>query len=127
MTQTTTIQTCDWPGVSGSVYTYHVYDINFVLNAGQDGNYIFAKLVNGSWSPVYIGQGDLQSRRQAHLNDGCVTQKGATHFHCHLNGSEIKRLAEERDILANFPSAYRPTGCNVKPGGSSARGGGRVR
>ncbi len=117
MTQTTMTKTCAWPGKSGRSYTYYVHDLTFDPSPDQDGNYIWAKVVNGSWQPVYIGQGDLKDRRNAHLKDGCVTRKGATHFHCHLNGRKQDRLAEEDDLLANFPQTFTPTGCNVNPSG----------
>ncbi len=55
----------DWAGASGSKYTYSIHDLNWVPSAGQDGNYIFAKQVSNGWHAVYVGQGDLQDRRQA--------------------------------------------------------------
>lgn len=110
-------QTCVWSGASGKTYTYYVHDINFDPKPDQDGNYIFAKIVDSKWSPVYIGEGDLKDRKEAHLNDGCVTEKGATHFHCHMNDDKEARRAEESDLLGNYPQAYKPTGCNEKPGG----------
>ena len=111
------IPTVDWQGASGKNYTYYVYSIDYVPAANQDGNYIFAKLVSGTYYPVYIGQGDLQTRKAVHLSDGCVTRKGATHYHCHLNGGEASRKAEESDLLARYTNSYDPTGCNEKIGG----------
>jgi len=35
----------------------------------------------------------------------------------HKNAKESDRLSEERDLLAAFPQAYFPKGCNVKKGG----------
>lgn len=114
---TQTIQTCDWPGKSHRKYKYYVCELSFNPSPNQDGNYIFAKIVNGSWQPVYIGEGDLKERKAAHMKNGCVTQKGATHFHCHLNSGKEAQQAEEGDLLANFPQAFWPTGCNVSPSG----------
>ena len=59
-------------------------------SSGQHGNYIFAKAVNSVWQPVYIGQGDLQARYNAALREGCVTSKGATHYHEHLNSNIVR-------------------------------------
>ena len=109
--------TCIWTGGSGKTYTYFIHDIDWSVNADQDGNYIFAKVVNDVWNAVYVGEGDLQTRKAAHINDGCVTDKGATHFHEHLNAGEQARKDEEEDILEGNPGAYVPTGCNEKEGG----------
>ncbi len=106
-----------WTGASGKEYAYFVYNLGFKPNAGQDGNYIFAKDADGYFQTVYIGQGDLASRKAAHLADGCVTQKGATHFLCHINMSQQARLAEEDDLLLVNLAAYAPSGCNQKLGG----------
>ena len=108
---------CDWPGKSDRKYIYYVHDLTFSPSSDQDGNYIFAKLVSGAWQPVYIGEGDLRDRKAAHIANGCVTRKGATHFHCHRNSAKEEQQAEESDLLTNFPQALEPTGCNVSPSG----------
>ena len=104
--------TVSWRGASGQQYAYSVHDITWVPSADPDGNYIFAKNVNGSWHAVYVGQGDLQSRRAAAIDEGCVTRKGATHFHCHRNGDQNSRLMEEADIIKGNPETVTPVGCN---------------
>jgi hypothetical protein len=104
-----------WNGLSGQGYSYSIQDIDWVPAADQDGNYIFARSVHNGWEAVYVGEGDLQSRRAAHLNDGCVTRKGATHYHYHLNQNEEARLAEETDVLKGNLEAYEPVGCNAQP------------
>ncbi len=95
-----------WTGASGKQYAYFVYDLSFSPSADQDGNYIFAREDGGTVYAVYIGQGDLATRKAAHLSDGCVTEKGATQFHCHLNKNQQARLAEEDDLLEGHPEAY---------------------
>ena len=57
----------------------------------QEGNYIFTKIVNKSWFPIYIGQGDLQDRYDAALEEGCVESMGATHYHVRSNGNKDDR------------------------------------
>ena len=111
--------TCVWIGASGAKYTYHVWPRHPDIGANQDGNYIYAKTnAQGQWVPVYIGQGDLSVRTtKNHHRAKCIDTKGATAVHVHLNAKEADRLAEEKDLLANYSQAYEPTGCNVKEGG----------
>ena len=110
-------QKVNWPGKSGRKYQFSVFDMVWEPAPNQDGNYIFAKIVNGAWTAVYIGQGDLKDRRSHHLRESCVTKHGATHYLCHLNPNREARLSEESDLLANHLEAYNPSGCNVKVGG----------
>ncbi len=106
-----------WAGASGTKYDYFVYDLDWSPNPDQDGNYIFARIDNGFWKAVYIGEGDIAARKADHLNNGCVTLKGASHFLCHLNSDGVARRYEEGDLLASHQEAYAPTGCNEKIGG----------
>ena len=106
-----------WTGASQKRYGYWSYPLLFTCNAGQNGNYIFTKVVNNVWVPIYIGQGDLNERINDPTHSECAAAKGATHVHVHTNSSEQDRLVEEADILANHPNAYAPTGCNEKIGG----------
>jgi hypothetical protein len=91
-----------WTGASGQTYQYWIHAIPFSFNAGQAGNYIFAKNVNGTWYAVYIGQtGDLGERFHDHHKRQCILANGATHIHVHTTpAGERARLAEERDLLA---------------------------
>jgi len=75
-------------------------------------------IVDGQWVPIYFGEGDLSVRStKSHHQITCINSKGATHVHMHLNAAETARKAEEKDLLAAYPQAYSPTGCNVKLGG----------
>ena len=108
----------DWKGNSDKTYTYFIYRLPASFDSNQPGNYIFSrKNSQGYWSPIYIGQGDLNDRANYNHQEQCIKQKGATHFHCHLNSNEHDRLDEESDMLDNYPQAYQPTGCNELPGG----------
>jgi predicted GIY-YIG superfamily endonuclease len=96
--------TCDWPGVSGKSYKYHVYPFGQSLKA-EAGNYIYAKLNReGKWVPLYIGETeDLDTRVATHEKRECVRNNGVTHIHSHLtSGARSVRLAEETDIRGNF-------------------------
>lgn len=109
--------THEWIGASGTAYTYFIHDLSVDFSPNQKGNYIYAKKPKDKWVPVYIGEGDLKDRRENHHKAECIANRGATHFHEHLNEDEKARKAEESDLLANHPEAYEPTGCNVKIGG----------
>jgi hypothetical protein len=114
---TTEPESTSWDGENGKRYRYNVHDINFTPPANQDGNYIFAKKVGIQWKAVYIGEGNLRDRKNAAMSDGCVTRRGATHYHEHLNMSERDRFNEETDILKVHTEAYQTSGCNDKKGG----------
>ena len=110
--------TCDWTGQSGETYRYWIYPLPATFDPSQPGNYIFAKMdTQGYWQPIYIGQGDLNDRARNHHQSQCIQSKGATHFHCHKNAAEQARLTEEAGLLAYYSQAYRPIGCNERPGG----------
>ena len=119
MTATTTLLTCIWTGASGTGYKFFIHALPATFKPNQDGNYIYAKKnMAGQWSPIYIGEGDLSQRSGAgHHKASCIQQKGAMHFHCHLNPDERERRSEEADLLARYTNAYTPSGCNEKPGG----------
>ena len=105
-------ETTYWQGKSGQSYTYTVHPLSWRPGANQDGNYIFAKVVNGVWKAVYIGQGDLQERYDAALREGCVQMKSATHYHERLNNSVTAREQEENDLISGNPECEWPVGCN---------------
>jgi len=110
--------TVEWRGASGKSYMYWIYPRHPSIRAGSIGNYIYAKVVNNFWQPVYVGEGDLSVRcSQSHHQLECINSKGATHVHMHMNVSDEARYAEEADILANNANAYDPIGCNIKKGG----------
>jgi hypothetical protein len=112
-------ETVIWTGTKGTPYKYWIYKLPANLKSGQDGNYIYAKMSNAQWQPLYIGQGDLGDRTDIdnHHQSACLKRKGATHVHARRNAKESDRKAEEADLLAAHPEAYQPTGCNEKEGG----------
>jgi hypothetical protein len=111
--------TCTWTGASGADYLYFIYPRHPEINAGQDGNYIYAKKNSeGKWVPVYIGEGDLSKRATSdHHRMTCIDSKNATHVHLRINGRKEDRRAEERDLLARYTNAHVPSGCNVSKTG----------
>jgi hypothetical protein len=109
-------ESVNWNGASGRQYAYYIYRLPCSLSTGQNGNYIYTKVVNNVWVPIYIGQGDLGDRTNIdnHHRSSCLKQKGATHIHAHKNENEANRTAEEQDLLAGHPEAFEPSGCNKK-------------
>ena|ERR1035437_1235352 len=105
-------QTCTWTGASGRK---DVYDPK--VTPHQAGNFVYAKMdTQKRWVPIYIGQGDLTQRAAVERDlAACIDLKGATHVHLHVNFDKDDRLAEEKDLLSNFPKAYIPDGCNEGP------------
>jgi len=111
--------TCRWVGASGTNYAYFILKLPAKFKEGQDGNYIYSKKnTEGKWVPIYIGEGDLDDRvSDNHHQATCIKQKGTTHIHVHLNAKKEERKFEERDLLFRYAKAYKPNGCNEKPGG----------
>ncbi len=110
---------CTWTGESGATYVYFIHSLPVTFDPDQDGNYIYSrKNDQGKWVPVYIGEGDLAERiNDEHHQSACVSRRGATHVHVHLNHGGEDRTAEEADLLARYTNSYKPTGCNEKEGG----------
>lgn len=112
------VPTCIWIGASGTKYTYHIHELPVTFSPNQLGNYIYAKLVDSKWAPIYVGEGDLRDRVSAnHHKAKCIADNGATHVHEHLNPVDETRKNEETDLLARYTNAYSPFGCNEKLGG----------
>lgn len=107
---------CEWEGASGKKYKFWWYKLPHSFKS-QDGNYIYTKIINNQYVPVYIGEGDLKDRSENHHKTSCIKQKGATYIHAHLKDKKKDRRIEEKDLLSAYPDAYEPTGCNEKEGG----------
>lgn len=97
-------QTATWYGASLKPYTYTVYPIHGTTWYDVPGNYIFAKMVNGGWYAIYVGEtGSMRDRHANHDKSDCCMRNGATHIHAHVsNASDVIRRAEESDILATM-------------------------
>ena len=94
----------NWQGASGQSYEYEV--LSFSANWNDvPGNYIFAKQMNNTWEPVYIGEtSSLKDRiTTSHEKYPCVFSHGFTHVHAHgSNSSQVIRRQEETDLLNRF-------------------------
>ena len=103
-----------WVGISGAKYGYWSKELPYYCDPGQSGNYIFAKMDNGAWTPIYIGQGDINNGVNDETHYWCAITRGATHVHVHTNHVEKARVSEEQDLLMAHPCVYAPIGCNHK-------------
>lgn len=101
-----------WEGESGDTYSYAVVAIEDGPPNNAKGNYIFAREVWNGYEAVYVGEGSLRDRYNAALEDGCVEDKGATHYHYHPNAYEDGRKMEEQDIILGNPECLTSDGCN---------------
>ena len=105
--------TVNWTGESGKKYNFYIRKLpNRPPNKDERGNYIFCKVSNGYYSPIYIGEGKLQERYDAAIAEKCVNSKGATHYHVHLNSDQAARKTEESDLIAGNTQCEWPNGCN---------------
>ncbi len=103
-----------WTGKSGTQYVYRVFAMTTDFK-NTPGNYIFCKIVDHQWQPVYIGQGILGQRiHTPHEYATGIMVRKATHVHAHANPDEEARLKEVNDLLENHPEACKPVGCNEK-------------
>ena len=105
--------TIRWKGQSGTEYLYYIYSKDTTFNAGQPGNYVYAKEgPAGYFTPVYIGQtNDLNERLCNHEQEGCCNRNGATHVHVHSNASEQARLGEEKDLILRWKPVCNTQHC----------------
>lgn len=55
-------ESVNWKGASGRQYAFFIYGLPYSFKTGQNGNYIYTKVVNNVWVPIYIGQGNLVDR-----------------------------------------------------------------
>ncbi len=103
-----------WIGKSGTQYEHFVYDLDSAV-PNRLGTYVYAKQNESEiWAPVFMGHGSLSQRCPDPELLGRIRAKGATHVHLRLNAMEQDGAAELEDMLANYPNAFVPHGCNVK-------------
>lgn len=107
-------RSCTWTGASGNKYIYDVYPRHPALSLNEPCNFIYAKLdEDRKWLPIYIGHGSLPQRADENPKVvACIDARGATHVHVHMVADRKARLAEENDLLENYPVALSPDGCN---------------
>ena len=89
-----------WHGQSGTAYEYQVRTSN-QSPPPSGGNYIFVRLENSTYYPLYIGETqNFAQRFQNHEKAACAQQNGTNqiHYHSH-NGNAQTRRAEEQDLI----------------------------
>ena len=100
-----------WVGASRKKYGYWSRPLPYACKPGDHGNFIFCKLINDEWVPVYIGHGELKSRLSDPAHYGYAVRKGATHVHVRMNSMEQARIEEAQDLLEGYPEAGKQEGC----------------
>ena len=93
-----------WPGQSGELYTYEVYEWPARLSPGP-GNFIFAtSLSDGGWRPVLIGEcADLAALAAHDRLRGGPGRQQASHVHVRINFNPgPARRREANDIAARW-------------------------
>ena len=86
---------CTWYGTSQQQYRYFIYPLPASFKDDQPGNYIFAKVVNGEWWPVYIGQGDLGVRIGNGLYLRSNDSAGKLHQRCRCASTCVDFMCKE--------------------------------
>jgi predicted GIY-YIG superfamily endonuclease len=94
----------DWPS-GGATYRYW-----FLANPSSAsgikavaGNYMFVRLANDGWVPVYIGiADDLQDRIPSHERWKEAVALGATEVMAHTQANRAKRETEEKALIKHW-------------------------
>lgn len=85
-------------GRSGNSYSFRVYSLDTTFK-NLPGVYIFLR---GS-QPVYVGETeDLSSRFDGHHKATAIQREGADRIGVLVESDDNRRLAIERDLLANY-------------------------
>lgn len=111
-----------WTGASGTIYKMKTFSLDTEVRPDIEGNYIFGERYKDPQGrifvrPIYIGEGILKNRIEFRIQEGRVQQKGCNCFCAMINDNEASRKFIEDDLLAAYPQAYAPVGCNKKIGG----------
>lgn len=91
----------DWP-TDGATYRYWFLSNPSTASSIQAvaGNYMFVRLANGGWVPVYVGIGDdLSDRIPGHERWAEAVKLGATKVMAHTQSNLAKREAEEKALI----------------------------
>lgn len=96
--------TARWYGPSRAAYDFTVYPIGTTQWNAVPGIYIFTKVVNGEWLPIYIGRCASFKERicSSHHKWLDVYLFGATHVHALVVHDEPTREWIEADLLGGF-------------------------
>lgn len=96
------MNTVNWPGLSGTSHSFQSYPVDSSWNS-VGAVYIFAKIENNSWVPVYIGKtNDLANRHADHEREAAAKIMGAWHLHVKVVTTEAERSLIEQDLIAGW-------------------------
>jgi hypothetical protein len=107
-----------WSGYTRD-YSYEIHSLPYEEETELKGNYIFCKVVDGEWVPIYIGEGIIHNRIKDEDHYTCAIEKGATHVHVHIHEEDVAKIRdiEQADLLQKHSESYDPKGCNIRRGG----------
>lgn len=98
----------NFKGISGVLYCCHLYPIDHSTTPSKSGIYIFIKLLNEEWHPVYIGQThDFYNRiyleLECHDAWDCIQKNRATYVAIYeFSGTEQQRIRIETDLRHSY-------------------------
>ena len=99
-----------WKSIDGSAYEFtpHIYECDWTDVAGV---YLFAaRLPNGDWNPLFIGQADNFKRRiPGHEKWQWAALLGATHILACAVPAQAKRLSVEIEMIARLKPPLNST------------------
>lgn len=89
-----------WKGLGNTQYRFWFYDHSLSGLGSQSGVYMFVRLVNGTWHPVYVGiADDLLARLTNHERWREAVQLGATGVVAQAQASADSRQTAERNLI----------------------------
>jgi hypothetical protein len=93
----------DWPGSAGIKLRFWFVDLSLARLIRQPGVYIFVRLTNQGWLPVYIGiADDLVDRLTNHDRWAEAQRLGATHLMAKGLADRAAREAMERHLIGLY-------------------------
>jgi hypothetical protein len=91
----------DVPGRLGSYRYWQLANVSATTIQAVAGNYMFMRLTNAGWVPIYVGiANDLSERLPSHDMWPVAQRNGATAIFAHTQSSDLARISEESDLIA---------------------------
>ena len=97
-------------GRSGAKYDFQIYQWGTAFKPLGAVYAVLKRRADGRYDVIYVGQtGDLSERFDNHHRAACFTLNGKTHIGVHLESSEQRRLAIEKDLIAYYGPSCNQT------------------
>ncbi len=92
-----------WAGLNGTVHRFWFVDLSLAGLGSQPGCYMFVRLTNQTWVPLYIGiADDLRARLTGHERWAEAKGQGATHLVVQGLDALDAREKAERDLIGHW-------------------------